>query len=287
MSAEQNQPPQKVTGKQIREATKVQERTLHRWVGLGYLPPAELGPGPDGKGRTSWWSLEAFETCKRIVAFTKDGHNLATAATLAGCQETMTTARSANENTERQRNIDIIALSWQNIIRALGYATDDPHLRESPQRVARFFSTWHTKANREATPKITTFKNEGHYDEIVLTKGIKFFSLCAHHGLPFFGEAAIGYIPNDKILGLSKFARVIDFYAHRFQVQEQLTKEVAEYLQKILAPKALGVVMEATHLCMAMRGVERPGHCTKTSAMLGLFREVGARQEFFSLLQEK
>lgn len=175
--------------------------------------------------------------------------------------------------------------AWRQLVQALGYDMKDPHLTDSPARVARFLSEWHTQTSDP--PKLTTFPNDPKVDELVAVGRIPFYSLCAHHGLPFSGHASVGYIPKDKVLGLSKFARVIDHFARRFQVQERLTHEVASYLQQELDPVGVGVVMKAEHLCMSMRGVERPGHLTVTSDLRGAFRDhAAARSELLALLAE-
>jgi GTP cyclohydrolase I len=157
--------------------------------------------------------------------------------------------------------------AWQTVIAGLGYDPKNPHLADSPARVARFLEEWHTKD--KPPPKLTTFPNRPRVDELVICDGIQFYSVCAHHGVPFFGTAAIGYVPKDKVLGLSKFARVVDHFANRFQTQEHLTQEIATYLNTALTPLGIGVVLQAEHLCMSMRGVRKPGHRTTTSVMLG------------------
>ena len=162
-----------------------------------------------------------------------------------------------------------IAEAQVKLTRALGYDDTNPHLRDSPGRVARFMVDWHTEG--KDPPVLTTFPNEPRMDELVVVGGLSFYSMCAHHGLPFFGTAAIGYIPDERVLGLSKFARVVRHFAQRFQVQEVLTVQVADYLHQHLNPRALGVVMRAEHLCMSMRGVRSPGHQTTTSCMRGAF----------------
>lgn len=175
-----------------------------------------------------------------------------------------------------------LSQAWTAIIKGLNYNGADPHLRDTPKRVARFMTEWHT-AGKEP-PTLTVFPNQG-YDEVVAVGGIQFYSMCAHHGLPFFGTASIGYIPGNSVVGLSKIARVVDHFARRFQVQEQLTSEVAEYLEAQLVPKGLGVVLRAEHLCMAMRGIQKPGHSTVTSDMRGVFRnKPEARAELLQLV---
>lgn len=176
-----------------------------------------------------------------------------------------------------------IAHAWRTIIEALGYEAEDPHLTDSPDRIARFLIEWHEQGKRP--PTLTTFPNEPRVDELVAIGGMRFYSLCAHHGLPFGGRAAIGYIPKAKVLGLSKFARVLDHFAHRFQTQERLTHQIASFLEAELEPTAIGVVLRAEHLCMSMRGAERPGHSTVTSDMRGAFKtKPEARAELLTLV---
>src|SRR5262245_56283373 len=127
-------------------------------------------------------------------------------------------------------------------IEELGYDLSDPHLSGSPLRIARFWREWHTK--KQPLPALTTFPADGVHG-LVTVAGLRFYSLCAHHGLPFFGQAAVGYIPAEIVVGLSKIPRVLDHFAHRFQTQERLTEQVADYLAHELSPLGLGVVLRA------------------------------------------
>jgi GTP cyclohydrolase IA len=166
------------------------------------------------------------------------------------------------------------------LFEALGVDLSSPEVADTPRRVAAMYKEL-------LTPKPfnpTTFANDAGYDELVLAKGIPFTSLCAHHALPFSGVAHVGYIPGERILGLSKLARVVQYFSRSLQVQEQLTKQVADWLEEELEPRGVGVVLEAEHLCMTVRGVQAAGTKTVTSTMYGLLRDRAAtRQEFLSL----
>src|SRR4051794_3280539 len=167
-----------------------------------------------------------------------------------------------------------------DLLRALGRDPESPHRAETPRRVAAAY------AELLAGPHfdLTTFPNDEGYNELVLATGIPVQSLCEHHLLPFSGVAAIGYLPGDRILGLSKLARVMELFARDLQVQERLTQQVADWLQENLAPRGVGVVIQAEHQCMSLRGVRARGTRTTTSALHGLLREdARSRQEFFAL----
>ena len=169
-----------------------------------------------------------------------------------------------------------------DLIRALGADTESESLEETPRRIAAMYAELLSPVPFDAT----TFPNDGGYDELVIAREIQFHSLCEHHLLPFTGVAHVAYIPGERILGLSKLARVVDYFARSLQVQERLTTQVAQALHDALLPKGVGVVMEATHLCMLMRGVEKQNSRAVTSAMLGTFRESPAtRSEFVELLK--
>jgi GTP cyclohydrolase I len=168
-----------------------------------------------------------------------------------------------------------------DLLRALRRDPSSPHLRDTPRRVAAAFAEM-------LTPEpfaVTTFPNDEGYDELVLARAIPFTSLCEHHLLSFTGVAHVGYLPGDRIVGLSKLARVVRHFARDLQVQERLTKQIADYLESALSPKGVGVVLEAEHLCMSVRGVQAPGTTTVTSCLLGKLRDdARSRQEFLTLI---
>lgn len=163
---------------------------------------------------------------------------------------------------------------------ALGMDLDEESLRETPRRMA------HAYTEMLAVPEfdMTTFANDEAYDELVLVENIPVHSLCEHHMLPFVGVAHVGYLPGERILGLSKFARLVDFHARNAQTQERLTKRIADHLQRQLSPYGVGVVIEAEHTCMSLRGARVAGAHTVTSALFGQLRDDPAsRAEFLSL----
>jgi GTP cyclohydrolase I len=167
-----------------------------------------------------------------------------------------------------------------DLLKALGRDPHSVHLADTPRRVAHAYAEMLTP--REFA--LTTFPNDEGYDELVLARDIPVQSFCEHHMLPFQGVAHVGYLPGERILGLSKLARVVELFARDLQVQERLTKQVADWLQDQLAPKGVGVVIEAEHLCMSLRGVRAPGSRTVTSSLHGVLRNnPSSRQEFFAL----
>lgn len=167
-----------------------------------------------------------------------------------------------------------------DLLAALGQPIDGDDMAETPRRMAQAYAEMLTVGAFD----FTTFANSEGYDELVLVEDIPVRSVCEHHMLPFVGVAHIGYLPGERILGLSKFARVVDFFGHRAQTQERLTKQIAEHLQDQLAPKGVGVVIEAEHTCMTLRGVRAAGARTVTSALFGTLRDnPSSRAEFLSL----
>jgi GTP cyclohydrolase I len=177
-------------------------------------------------------------------------------------------------------DLDAAEHAVAQLLRALGQDPAGPHLAETPRRVAAAYAELLTPRPFD----LTTFENDEGYDELVLVRDIPFESLCEHHLLPFHGVAHVGYVPGERILGLSKLARVVELFARGLQVQERLTQQVATWLDRHLGPKGIGVVLEAEHLCMSLRGVRASGARTVTSAVHGLLRDdPSSRQEFFAL----
>jgi GTP cyclohydrolase I len=165
-------------------------------------------------------------------------------------------------------------------LNALGVDTGTESVQDTPRRMAAAYAELFTPRDFQ----LTTFPNDEGYDELVLARDIPFSSVCEHHLLPFVGTAHVGYLPGERILGLSKLARVVEMFARAPQVQERLTKQIASWLSEQLAPKGVGVVLEAEHTCMTIRGVQASGARTVTSALHGLLRDDSrSRAEFFSL----
>ncbi len=168
-----------------------------------------------------------------------------------------------------------------DLLVALGRDLTDHGLRETPRRVAAAYSELLT----HEPVSLTTFANDEGYDELVVVREIAFHSLCMHHLLPFHGVAHVAYLPGERIIGLSKLARVVELFARELQLQERLTMQIADCLQQHLRPKGVGVVIEAEHLCMSLRGVQKAGTRTTTSGLLGLLRDdARTRGEFLSLV---
>ncbi len=173
-----------------------------------------------------------------------------------------------------------VARAVHDLLRALGQDPTGESLRDTPRRVAQTYA----ELLRPRSFSPTTFPNDEQYDEMVVTRGIPFSSLCEHHLLPFVGVAHVAYLPDDRILGLSKLARVVEMFARRLQVQERLTSQVATWLTQHVQPKGVGVVLEAEHTCMTIRGVRAPGTKTVTSALHGVIRDdPRTRAEFLAL----
>jgi GTP cyclohydrolase I len=170
----------------------------------------------------------------------------------------------------------------RTLLEQLGLDVDeDPHLDGTPRRVARSLREMTTPVSFE----FTTFENRD-IDQMIIVKGVPFYSLCAHHLLPFYGKVHVGYIPEKKLAGLSKLARTVEYFMRGLNIQEEMTKDILDFLVEHLEPKGAMVVVEASHLCMVMRGAETSGHLTTTSALQGVFLDPArlARQEFLDLI---
>lgn len=178
-----------------------------------------------------------------------------------------------------------VARKFRALMDELDLDLGDPHLEGTELRVARAYRELFRGLAAGAEPALRTFPNLERYSEMVSVVDIPFYSLCAHHFLPFFGSAHVAYLPGDRIVGLSKLARVVEFYARRPQVQERMTEQLADLLMEELDARGVGVVLEATHTCMTIRGVRKPNSVCTTSAMRGTFRDKqSTRNELMALI---
>ena len=186
-----------------------------------------------------------------------------------------------------ERDVDRIANAYCELLQAIGEDVDRDGLQRTPDRAARAleFLTQGYRQNLDEIINGAVFESSA--SEIILVKDIELYSLCEHHLLPFIGRAHVAYLPNGKVIGLSKVARIVDVFARRLQIQENLTTQIAESLMNCLQPSGVAVVVEAKHLCMMMRGVEKQNSVMKTSCLLGTFKEdARTRSEFLSLLKD-
>jgi len=188
--------------------------------------------------------------------------------------------------TPRVKPKDPIPDLVESLLVELGEDPDRQGLKDTPDRVSRAMRELTDGYGVKPSDVIAGAVFDQDYDEMVVVKDINFYSLCEHHMLPFFGQCHVGYLPKGKVVGLSKIPRLVEVFSHRLQIQEQLTREIAEALEAALAPRGVGVVVEARHLCMEMRGVETPGGRMITSCMLGTFRrDPRTRAEFLDLVK--
>ncbi len=209
-------------------------------------------------------------------------HSTATLPIQPGDPQAPIPAQATVRVTHQAGDVDLAAaeLAAGQFLQALGISTDSESLRGTPGRMARAYAELFSPRPFD----LTTFPNDEDYDELVLVRSIPLRSVCEHHLLPFVGTAHIGYLPGHRILGLSKLARILEHFACRPQVQERLTKQVADWLQTHLEPKGVGVVIQAEHTCMTLRGVQATGTTTMTSTLLGLLRtDARSRSEFLTL----
>lgn len=177
-----------------------------------------------------------------------------------------------------------VARKFRAVMEELDLDLGDPHLAGTELRVARAYRELFAGLAAGAEPELRTFPNTERYRDRVTVMDIPFYSMCAHHFLPFFGSAHVAYLPGERIVGLSKLARVVEFYARRPQVQERLTEQIADLLDRRLGPAGVMVVVQARHFCIEMRGIGRAGLVTTTSTVRGAFAEPGKRREFLALL---
>jgi GTP cyclohydrolase IA len=186
-----------------------------------------------------------------------------------------------------ERDLDTIANAYRELLQSIGEDVNREGLQRTPDRAARAleFLTQGYRQNLDEIINGAVF--ESNASEIILVKDIELYSLCEHHLLPFIGRAHVAYLPNGKVIGLSKVARIVDAFARRLQIQENLTTQIAESLMNCLQPSGVAVVVEAKHLCMMMRGVEKQNSVMKTSCLLGTFKDdARTRSEFLSLLKD-
>lgn len=185
-----------------------------------------------------------------------------------------------------QKNDEKIEFAIKKLLEALGEKLSRDGLVKTPRRVAKAYEKAFSGYGKNPSEILTTFEAKG-YDEMIVVKKIEFYSTCEHHLLPFLGTAHIGYIPNGKIIGLSKIPRLVEIFSRRLQNQERLTLEIAQALNGLLKPKGVGVVLEAKHLCMMARGVQKQRSKVVTSAMLGMFKkDLNTRGEFLKLISK-
>ena len=185
-------------------------------------------------------------------------------------------------------NRERIAQLVRELLIEIGEDPDREGLRGTPERIARMYEEIFSGYRQDPEEILNNAIFHERYDEMVVVKDIDFYSMCEHHMLPFFGVAHVAYIPRDKVIGLSKIPRIVDMYARRLQIQEKMTVQIAETLQRLLNPLGVAVVVEATHLCSVMRGVKKPRNRMVTSAMLGVFRkDIRTRNEFLQIIGKR
>ena len=185
-------------------------------------------------------------------------------------------------------NYDVIEKFVKNLLEEVGENPEREGLKNTPHRVAKAYEFFTQGYRRNVEEILNNAIFNEKYDEMVIVKDIDFYSMCEHHLLPFYGKVHVAYIPDGKIVGLSKIPRVVDIFAQRFQVQERMTQEIADTLDKYLIPRGVAVVVEAYHMCMMMRGVQKQNSITTTSAMHGIFKEdARTRTEFLDLIAQK
>ena len=190
-----------------------------------------------------------------------------------------------NPETEYREGLDVLAAHYHEVLKLIGEDPEREGLVKTPMRVAKAMQVLTRGYTMDAHKVLTDALFEEKYNQMVIVKDIDFFSMCEHHMLPFYGKAHVAYIPNGYITGLSKIARVVDIFSHRLQVQERLTQQIKDCIQDTLKPMGVMVVVEAKHMCMQLRGVEKQNSITTTSAFSGAFEQAKTREEFMNLLR--
>ena len=190
-----------------------------------------------------------------------------------------------NPETEYREGLNELAAHYHEVLRLLGEDPSREGLEKTPMRVAKAMQVLTRGYTMDAHKVLTDALFEEKYNQMVIVKDIDFFSMCEHHMLPFYGKAHVAYIPTGYITGLSKIARVVDIFSHRLQVQERLTQQIKDCIQETLKPLGVMVVIEAKHMCMQMRGVEKQNSITTTSDFSGAFNQAKTREEFMNLLR--
>lgn len=190
-----------------------------------------------------------------------------------------------NSETEFREGLDELASHYEKILSILGEDPQREGLQKTPMRVAKAMQVLTRGYAQDPKQVLLDALFDEKYNQMVIVKDIDFFSMCEHHMLPFYGKVHVAYIPNGYITGLSKIARVVDIYSHRLQVQERLTQQIGDCIQSALKPLGVMVVIEAKHMCMQMRGVEKQNSITTTSAFSGAFNQAKTREEFMNLLR--
>ena len=190
-----------------------------------------------------------------------------------------------NPETEYREGLDELAAHYHEVLKLIGEDPEREGLVKTPMRVAKAMQVLTRGYTMDAHKVLTDALFEEKYNQMVIVKDIDFFSMCEHHMLPFYGKAHVAYIPNGYITGLSKIARVVDIFSHRLQVQERPTQQIKDCIQDTLKPMGVMVVVEAKHMCMQMRGVEKQNSITTTSAFSGAFEQAKTREEFMNLLR--
>ena len=192
-----------------------------------------------------------------------------------------------NPETEYREGLEELAEHYKRVLELIGEDTERDGLLKTPMRVAKAMQILTRGYAQDAHKVLTDALFDEKYNQMVIVKDIDFFSMCEHHMLPFYGKVHVAYIPNGYITGLSKIARVVDIYSHRLQVQERLTQQIKDCIQNTLHPLGVMVVVEAKHMCMQMRGVEKQTAITTTSDVSGAFNQAKTREEFMNLLHSE